>query len=94
MELNLAGRSLEGIRGTADSLESRLAAELSEHLGRLKITGGTHVEGARVVQWEFVRRENSVSTVEIRLLEKSGEIPSAVESWRSPRRVNPVKNFG
>ena len=58
------------------------------------MTGGTHVEGARVVQWEFIRRGNSVSTVGIRLLEKSGEIPSTVESRRSPGRVNPVKNFG
>ena len=57
------------------------------------MTGGTHVEGARVVQWEFVRRGNSVSTVGIQLLEKSGEIPSAVESRRSLGRVNPVKNF-
>ena len=58
------------------------------------MTGETHVEGVRVVQWEFVRRGSSVSTVEIRLLEKSREIPSAVESRRSPGRVNPVKNFG
>ena len=58
------------------------------------MTGGTHVEGVRVVRWEFVRQENSVSTMEIRLLERSGEIPSAVESQRSLGRVNPVKNFG
>ena len=57
------------------------------------MTGGTHVEGARVVQQEFVRQGNSVSTVGIQLLEKFGEIPSAVESRRSPGRVNPVKNF-
>ena len=58
------------------------------------MTGGTHVEGVRVVQWRFVHRGNSVSTVEIRLLEKSGGIPSAVESRRSLGRVNPVENFG
>ena len=58
------------------------------------MSGGTHVEGVRMVQWEFVRRGNSVSTLEIRLLEKSGELPSAVESRRSLGRVNPVENFG
>ena len=47
-----------------------------------------------VVQWEFVRRESLVSTVEVQLLEKSGEIPSAVESRMSLGRVNPIENFG
>ena len=49
---------------------------------------------AREMRQEFIRRGNSVSTVGIRLLEKSEEIPSAVECRRSPGRVNPVKNFG
>ena len=47
-----------------------------------------------MVQWEFVRRGSSVSTVEIRLLEKSGEVPSAVESRKSLGRINPVEKFG
>ena len=57
------------------------------------MTGGTHVEGVWVAQWEFTHRESSVSTVEIRLLEKSGEVPSAVESWMSLGRINLAVNF-
>ena len=72
----------------------RLAAELSECLGWLdRRLGELMLKEFGVVLWEFVRRGSSVSTVEIRLLEKFGEIPSAVESRMSLGRVNPIENF-
>ena len=72
----------------------RLVAELSECLGRLdRRLGELMLKEFGVVQWEFVRRGSSVSTVEIRLLEKFGEVPSAVEGRMSLGRINSAENF-
>ena len=95
MELNLAGRSLEGIWGAADGRRRSAGGRASECLGWLdRRLGELMLKEFGVEQWKFIHHGSSVDTVEIRLLEKSGEIPSAVESRRILRRVNPVKNFG